>query len=74
MVIVYNISGATTPCQSGPEIMAMKGYSTFPEAPSVLEPQYHVTYSYADACRNILNTIMTNGHSSLEKYTPHFIR
>ena len=26
-----------------------------------------VTYSYA--CRNIVNTIMTNGHSSLEKYT-----
>ncbi len=26
-----------------------------------------VTYSYA--CRNIVNTIKTNGHSSLEKYT-----
>ena len=28
-----------------------------------------VTYSYA--CRNIVNTIMTNGHSSLEKDTSH---
>ena len=26
-----------------------------------------VTYSYADACRNIFNTIKTSGHSSLEK-------
>ena len=33
-----------------------------------------VTYSYADACRNIINTIKTSGHSSLEKYTSHFIR
>ena len=32
-----------------------------------------VTYSYADACRNIFNTIKTSGHSSLEKYTSHFI-
>ena len=32
-----------------------------------------VTYSYADACRNIFNTINTSGHSSLEKYTSHFI-
>ena len=32
-----------------------------------------VTYSYADACRNIFNTIRTSGHSSLEKYTSHFI-
>ena len=31
------------------------------------------TYSYADACRNIFNTIKTSGHSSLEKYTSHFI-
>ena len=30
-----------------------------------------VTYSYA--CRNIVNTIKTSGHSSLEKYTSHFI-
>ena len=33
----------------------------------------YVTYSYADACRNILNTIKTSRHSSLEKYTSHFI-
>ena len=33
----------------------------------------NVTYSYADACRNIFNTIKTSGHSSLEKYTSHFI-
>ena len=33
-----------------------------------------VTYSYADACRNIFNTIKTSGHSSLEKYTFLFIR
>ena len=32
-----------------------------------------VTYSYADACRNIFNTIKMSGHSSLEKYTSHFI-
>ena len=31
-----------------------------------------VTYSYA--CRNIVNTIKTSGHSSLKKYTSHFIR
>ena len=29
----------------------------------------NVTYSYA--CRNIVNTIMTNGNSSLGKYTSH---
>ena len=34
----------------------------------------NVTYSYADACRNIFNTIRTSEHSSLEKYTSHFIR
>ena len=28
-----------------------------------------ITHSYA--CRNVVNTIMTNGHSSLEKYTSH---
>ena len=33
-----------------------------------------VTYSYADACRNIFNTIRTSGQSSLEKYTSQFIR
>ena len=32
-----------------------------------------VTYSYADACRIIFNTIKTSGHSSSEKYTSHFI-
>ena len=32
-----------------------------------------VAYSYADACWNIFNTIKTSGHSSLEKYTSHFI-
>ena len=32
-----------------------------------------VVYSYADACRIILNIITTRGHSSLEKYTSHFI-
>ena len=35
---------------------------------------HSVTYSYADACRNIFNTIKTGGYSSLEKYTSHFIR
>ena len=34
---------------------------------------HSVTYSYADACWNIFNTIKTSGHSSLEKYTSHFI-
>ena len=33
----------------------------------------HVTYSYADTCRNIFNTIKTSGLTSLEKYTSHFI-
>ena len=33
-----------------------------------------VTYSYADGCRNIFNSIKISGHSSLEKYTSHFIR
>ena len=32
-----------------------------------------VTYSYADACRNIFNTLKMSGHSYLEKYTSHFI-
>ena len=32
-----------------------------------------VVYSYADACSNIFNIIKTSGHSSLEKYTSHFI-
>ena len=32
------------------------------------------TNTYAYACRNIFKTIRTNGHSSLEKYTSHFIR
>ena len=44
----------------------------------ILQPQPNrqplVTYSYADACRNIFNTIKTRGHSSLEKITSHFIR
>ena len=30
-------------------------------------------YTYTYACRNIFNTKKTNGHSSLEKYTSHFI-
>ena len=30
-------------------------------------------YTYTYACRNIFNTITTSGHSSLEKYTSHFI-
>ena len=30
-------------------------------------------YTYTSTCRNILNTIRTSGHSSLEKYTSHFI-
>ena len=30
-------------------------------------------YTYTYACRNIFNTIKTNRHSSLEKYTSHFI-
>ena len=33
--------------------------------------QHNYTYTYA--CRNIFNTIKTSGHSSLEKYTSHFI-
>ena len=32
-----------------------------------------VVYSYPDSSRNIFNTIKTSGHSSLEKYTSHFI-
>ena len=31
------------------------------------------TYTYADACRNIFNTIKMSRHSSLEKYSSHFI-
>ena len=30
-------------------------------------------YTYTYACRIIFNTITTSGHSSLEKYTSHFI-
>ena len=30
-------------------------------------------YTHTYSCRNIFNTITTSGHSSLEKYTPHFI-
>ena len=30
-------------------------------------------YTYTYACRNIFNTIKMSGHSSLEKYTTHFI-
>ena len=30
-------------------------------------------YTYTYACRNIFNTITTSEHSSLEKYTSHFI-
>ena len=30
-------------------------------------------YTYTYACRNIVNTIKASGHSSLEKYTSHFI-
>ena len=30
-------------------------------------------YTYTDACRDIFNPIKTSGHSSLEKYTSHFI-
>ena len=32
------------------------------------------TYTYADACGNIFNTIKSSRYSSLEKYTSHFIR
>ena len=32
------------------------------------------TVTYSHECGNIVNTIKTSGHSSLEKYTPHFIR
>ena len=32
-----------------------------------------IIYSYADACRNIFHAITTSSHSSLEKYTSHFI-
>ena len=31
-------------------------------------------YTYTYACKNIFNTIKTSGHSSLGKYTSHFIR
>ena len=41
--------------------------------PLLMCSRYIVTYSYADGCRNIFNAIKTNGHSSLEKYTSHFI-
>ena len=37
------------------------------------EKSYYVVHSYADASRNIFNTIMTSGHSSLEKYTSQII-
>ena len=37
------------------------------------EPVNNYTYTYAYACKNIFNTIKTSGHSSLEKYTSHFI-
>ena len=30
-------------------------------------------YTHTYTCRNIFNTIKTSGHSSLEKYTSHFI-
>ena len=30
-------------------------------------------YTCTSTCRNIFNTIKTSGHSSLEKYTSHFI-
>ena len=33
----------------------------------------NVVYSYADACWNITTQIKTSEHSSLEKYTSHFI-
>ena len=36
----------------------------------VLHSHNHDTYTYG----NIVNTIMTNGHTSLEKYTSHCIR
>ena len=32
-----------------------------------------VMNNYTSTCRNIFNTIKTSGHSSLEKYTSHFI-
>ena len=37
----------------------------------VLYSHEHYTYTYT--CRNIFNTIKMSGHSSLEKYTSHFI-
>ena len=47
-------------------------YKLWGDRESRSEGQTYVTYSYA--CRNIFNTIKTSGHSSLEKYTSHFIR
>ena len=36
------LSGATTPGQSRPGAMAMKGYSAFPKAPALLEPHHQI--------------------------------
>ena len=36
------LSGATTPGQSGPGAMAIKWYSTFPKAPTLLEPHHQI--------------------------------
>ena len=35
-------SGAATPGESGPRNDGMKGYSTFPKGPVLLEPHYQI--------------------------------
>ena len=49
----------------------MWSFKTFPSLTNCI--LVFVAYSYADARRKIFNTIKTSGHSSLEKYTSHFI-
>ena len=46
-LVVFNpligpLSGATTPDQSGPGAMVMKGCSAFPKAPASLEPHHEI--------------------------------
>ena len=41
----------------------------------ILEKDRYTVVTYTDACGNIVNTIMTSEHTSLEKiYLSHFIR
>ena len=61
-----------TLCNSLKNFKTLKGPYCGPRSWSRHQIEY-VTYSYADACINIFNTVKTSGHSSLEKYTSHFI-